>query len=72
MDYRLSDQKFISLDSDGLSHVEAVIWVASSEDVLAYDGISGYVLEPGSATVIPSESRLLLLDLDNTWKEWGA
>lgn len=58
--------------TDGTVLIRAVIWAASTSDVPAYNAIGdGKILVAGSAAVIPSAGKLLFLDFDNTWKEWG-
>jgi hypothetical protein len=72
MDYIISEQKFIKIDSDSVTHIEAVLFVASSETIPDYDDIPNTLLVPGSIAIVPSETKIYVLDLDNEWKEWGA
>lgn len=72
MDYVISEQKFIKLDSDSVTHIEAVLFVASSETIPDYDDIPNTLLVPGSIAIVPSETKIYVLDLDNQWVEWGA
>ena len=72
MSYRVSEEKMVFIDREGIPNIEAVIFASSSEDLPAYDAVSNRVLVPGSLAIIPSESKLYALDLDNAWKEWGA
>lgn len=72
MSYRISEEKMVSLGANGTPNVEVVIFASSSEDLPAYDAVSGRILVPGSLAIIPSESKVYALDLDNVWKEWGA
>lgn len=70
--YSIDSEKIISIGSDGTATVRAEIWAASTQDVPAYDAIAGKVLAEGSTVIIPSESKILILDFDHNWKEWGA
>ena len=72
MDYIISEQKFIKLDGDSNSHIEATLFVSSSENLPDYDDIPNTVLVPGSIAIVPSESKVYVLDLDNEWEEWNA
>ena len=72
MDYIISEQKFIKLDSDSVSHIEAVLFASSTETLPDYDDIPSTLLVPGSIALVPSESKVYVLDLDNEWKEWNA
>lgn len=72
MDYTISEQKFIKIDSNSVTHIEAVLFVASSETIPDYDDIPNTLLVPGSIAIVPSETKIYVLDLDNQWVEWGA
>lgn len=72
MSYRVSEEKMVFIDREGIPNIEAVIFASSSEDLPAYNAVSNRVLVPGSLAIIPSESKVYALDLDNDWKEWGA
>lgn len=72
MDYRISEQKFIKLDEDSNSNIEATLFVSSTENLPDYNDIPNTVLVPGSIAIVPSESKVYVLDLDNEWEEWNA
>ena len=57
---------------NGVASVDAELWVSSSADLPAADGIAGRQLVPGSIAIVQSESRIYTLGFDNEWKEWGA
>ena len=57
---------------NGVASVDAELWVSSSADLPAADGIAGRQLVPGSIAIVQSESKIYTLGFDNEWKEWGA
>jgi len=69
---RIKNEKVITISSSGIASVDAELWASSSEDLPVYDSIAGRELVPGSIAVVPSESKIFVLDFDHEWKEWGA
>ncbi len=70
--FRILTEKIISKnDSSGLAESEADMVVSSSGDLPGYDEVAGRILVPGSIAVVPTESKLFVLGLDNEWKEWA-
>ena len=68
----LSEKNTTANTATGTTQSEAELIVSSSEDIPDYNEIPGRVLLPGSAALVPSESKIFVLDLDNEWKEWGG
>lgn len=66
------EEKIISTDGSGTARVADTLIVSASADLPAADGLSGRILVPGSIAVVPSESKIFVLDTDFGWKEWGA
>lgn len=66
------EEKIISTDGSGTARVADTLIVSASADLPAADGLSGRILVPGSIAVVPSESKIFVLDTDDEWKEWGA
>lgn len=66
------EEKVISTDGTGTARVADTLIVSASADLPAADGLSGRILVPGSIAVVPSESKIFVLDTDDEWKEWGA
>ena len=71
MDYSIISERLVCL-SNGTAAVVSELVAASSEDIPYYDEVSGKTLEPGSAAIVPSESKLYILDTDLLWTEWGT
>ena len=70
---RISEEKTISLDTtNGVRTVEVTLFVSNVSSLPAYDGLSGRIMVPGSAALIPDEGRVFLLGFDNEWHEWGG
>ncbi|MBR4554284.1 MAG: hypothetical protein IKO27_01680 [Ruminococcus sp.] len=69
MTYSVNKETILAA-GDGVLYVRSELWVSAEEALPAYDAIEGRVLTPGSLAVIPSLSRIYVLDFDNTWKEW--
>lgn len=68
--YSFVEMKTVKI-ADDKTYVRVIMWARSSQDVPAYDDFSNIILAPGSAAIIPSEGKVLFLDFDNNWKEWG-
>ena len=68
----LSEKNTTANTATGTTQSEAELIVSSSEDIPDYNEIPGRVLLPDSAALVPSESKIFVLDLDNEWKEWGG
>ncbi|SDB55076.1 hypothetical protein SAMN02910317_02859 [Ruminococcaceae bacterium FB2012] len=71
MDYSIIRERLVCL-SNGMAAVAAELIVASSEVIPYYNEVSGKTLEPGSVVIVPSESKLYILDTDFLWTEWGT
>lgn len=71
MNYTIDNEAIVSI-SDGKVNVKAELWAASAKDIPAYNGINGKVLMPGSIALVPSESKIYVLDFSNKWCEWGS
>ncbi|MCR5123048.1 MAG: hypothetical protein K6B74_11580 [Ruminococcus sp.] len=71
MDYSIFSEKLVSL-SDGTVSVVAELVASSSETIPYYSNISGRLLAPGSAAIVPSESAIYILDTDLLWTNWDS
>jgi len=71
MDYFIYSERLVSL-SNGNASVIAELVAASSEDIPYYTEVSGRTLAPGSTAIVPSESKLYILDTDLLWTDWST
>lgn len=68
--YSFDEVKTVEI-ANGKTYIRVTMWARSSQDVPAYDDFSDSILAAGSVAIIPSEGKVLFLDFDNNWKEWG-
>ena len=62
-------------DSNGKTLIRAVLWADSVAHVPAYNALSATedkIFDAGSVAIIPSAGKVLFLDFDHSWKEWGG
>ena len=70
MDYSIYKEELLSC-SESAAKVRAELIAASSEAIPPYNGIDGRILAAGSVAVVPSESKLYILDTDLLWTDWS-
>lgn len=69
--YSIDEKKNVGTDeTTGKRIVRVEMWAASTASVPAYNALD-VIFAPGSIAMIPDEGKFLILDFDNTWKEWG-
>lgn len=71
MNYTIDSETIISVN-EGKVSVRAELWAASVEDLPDYNSIKDRILVPGSIALIPSESKIYVLDFSNSWTEWSS
>ena len=70
MNYSIYKEELLSCSGEA-AKVRAELVASSSETIPAYDGIDGRILAAGSVAVVPSESKLYILDTDLLWTDWS-
>ena len=69
MDYSIYKEELLNI-SNGLTAVRAELVASSSEKIPYYTAISGRTLAAGSVAIVPSESKIFILDTDLLWTDW--
>ena len=70
MNYSIYKEELLSCSGEA-AKVRAELVASSSETIPAYDGIDGRTLAVGSVAIVPSESKLYILDTDLLWTDWS-
>ena len=70
MNYSIYKEELLSCSGEA-AKVRAELIASSSETIPAYDGIDGRIFAAGSVAVVPSESKLYILDTDLCWTDWS-
>lgn len=69
MNYSIYKEELLNI-SNGTPAVRAELVASSSENVPYYSDVSGRTLAVGSIAIVPSESKLYVLDTDLLWTDW--
>ena len=69
MNYEIYKEQMLNI-SNGVPTVRAELIASASEDIPCYSDVSGRTLAVGSVAVVPSESKLYILDTDKLWTDW--
>ena len=71
MNYTIYKEEMLKL-SNGAPAVRAELIAASSQNIPYYTEVSGRTLAAGSIAIVPSESKLYILDTDLLWTDWST
>ena len=71
MNYSIYKEELFSCSGEA-AKVRVELVASSSETIPAYDGIDGRALAVGSVAIVPSESKLYILDTDLLWTDWSS
>ena len=71
MNYTIYKEDLLNI-ANGTPAVRAELVASSSENIPYYSDVSGRTLAVGSVALVPSESKLYILDNDLLWTDWES
>ena len=71
MNYTIYKEDLLNI-ANGTPAVRAELVASSSENIPYYSDVSGRTLAVGSIALVPSESKLYILDNDLLWTDWES
>lgn len=71
MNYTIYKEDLLNI-ANGTPAVRAELVASSSGNIPYYSDVSGRTLAVGSVALVPSESKLYILDNDLLWTDWES
>ena len=71
MNYTIYKEDLLNI-ANGTPAVRAELVASSSENIPYYSDVSGRTLAVGSVALVPSESKLYILDNELLWTDWES